>query len=575
MHLVMLETNGNQRYVFSSPRLKENVGASFLLTQLVPWTQDAAADLGLPESAWVSRSSGKVILRAEESAARALISAVTARALCEAPGMDVSGVMVPMASEYVTEGDLRKVHTEAARYALSRPPAAARFPMTPFLQPGADSSLPAARVHEGSPRSLPSIVTRQAAEHARAALVDLAEQHPSLTDRAEALVRTPEQLEAFFSSDSQESEAAKAAVLHLDGNGVGAMVRDLPTHLRCLPPEVIREEIGGDLHTDHPEDHPDLLRRALLVVNERMNAAMRQAFLEGWAEVARLAEAREPSSETGGGVIPVVPVILGGDDATVITAGRYALPFAAAFLAAFEEATAKDTLLCALNGGAGLTAGAGVAITDRSFPFQLAYKLAESLASKAKTVGKSLPTPRSTLMHHVLYDSTLLDADGVLSSYKPFDDPFTPGDPLNGPTARPFVVDARTPDVDGGAGRPCHGERWSGMLARVAWFQGLLPAPGAEKEVAFPRTRAARIRRVLSDAVCAPTKSERQETLVPARREWEAAAAEPDLRALTEAIGSEQLVLDLLDLADVLPEPYLRGASDTGFAATTMEGEQA
>ena len=570
MHLVMLETNGNQRYVFSSPRLKENVGASFLLTQLVPWTQDATADLGLPESAWVSRSSGKVILRVEESAARALISAVTARALCEAPGMDVSGVMVPMASEHVTEDDLRKVHTEAARYALSRPPAAARFPMTPFLQPGADSSLPAARVHEGSPRSLPSIVTRQAAEHARAALVDLAEQHPSLTDRAEALVRTPEQLEAFF-SDSQESEAAKAAVLHLDGNGVGAMVRDLPTHLRRLPPEVIREEIGADLQADHP----DLLRRALLVVNERMNAAMRQAFLEGWAEVARLAEARETSSGTGGGVIPVVPVILGGDDATVITAGRYALPFAAAFLTAFEKATAQDTLLCALNDGAGLTAGAGVAITDRSFPFQLAYKLAESLASKAKTVGKSLPTPRSTLMHHVLYDSTLLDAEGVLSSYKPFDDPFTPGAPLNGPTARPFVVDARMPDLDGGAGRACHGERWSGMLARVAWFQGLLPAPGAEKEVAFPRTRAARIRRVLSDAVCAPTKRERDETLATARREWEAAAAEPDLRALTEAIGSEMLVLDLLDLADVLPEPYLRDVPDTEVAATTMEGEQA
>ena len=155
-----------------------------------------------------------------------------------------------------------------------------------------------------------------------------------------------------------------------------------------------------------------------------------------------------------------------GDDATVITAGRYALPFAAAFLTAFEEATAKDTLLCALNGGAGLTAGAGVAITDRSFPFQLAYKLAESLASKAKTVGKSLPTPRSTLMHHVLYDSTLLDAEGVLSSYKPFDDPFTPEDPLNGPTARPFVVDARTPDLDDGAEQPCHGERWSRMLAR-------------------------------------------------------------------------------------------------------------
>lgn len=579
MHLVMLETNGNQRYVFSSPRLKENVGASFLLTRLEPWTTDAAQQLGLPDSAWVSRSSGKVILRAEEGAARTLISAVTERAACEAPGMDVSGVMVPMAGEHVTGKDLSAVHTEAARYALSRPPAAARFPMTPFLEPGADTLLPAAQVHEGAPRSLPSIAARQAAEKARAHLIELAEKHRALKDRAEVLVRTPEQLEAFFSSGSQESEAAKAAVLHLDGNGVGAMVRDLPKHLLALPRDIIRAEISEDLNAGHP----DLLRRALLVLNERLTEAMTRAFLEGWEEVARLsdAEAAASSAEDApeASVVPVVPVILGGDDATVITAGRYALPFAAAFLTAFEEATAQDTLLRALNGGAGLTAGAGVAITDRSFPFHLAYKLAERLASRAKAMGKSLDTPRSTLMHHVLYDSTLLDPEQILSFYSPFKDnsPFDtdsrPGSPLNGPTARPFIVDARTPDLGVGTEQPHHGERWSAMLARAAWFQGIEPAPGADGEVPFPHTRAARIRRALSGAASSPTKDACEEALAPARTEWRAAAREPGLEALTEAIGSERLVLDLLDLADVLPESYLRGAA-TPATTTATKGEQ-
>jgi len=33
----MLETNGNQRFIFSSPRLRDNVGASSLLTKLEQW----------------------------------------------------------------------------------------------------------------------------------------------------------------------------------------------------------------------------------------------------------------------------------------------------------------------------------------------------------------------------------------------------------------------------------------------------------------------------------------------------------------------------------------------------------
>ena len=78
MQLVMLETNGNQRYIFSSPRLRDNIGASSLLTRLEQWTGEALvstgaaeawrASHGLPpapdadESQWVSRSSGKVIV---------------------------------------------------------------------------------------------------------------------------------------------------------------------------------------------------------------------------------------------------------------------------------------------------------------------------------------------------------------------------------------------------------------------------------------------------------------------------------------------------------------------------------
>ena len=74
--LVMLQTNSNQPYIFSSPRLREQIGASFEITLLSRWVKEAAFDMKLPSMStskegtkalpatfWVSDSSGKVIVR--------------------------------------------------------------------------------------------------------------------------------------------------------------------------------------------------------------------------------------------------------------------------------------------------------------------------------------------------------------------------------------------------------------------------------------------------------------------------------------------------------------------------------
>ncbi|WP_276670589.1 hypothetical protein [Schaalia cardiffensis] len=91
MYLVMLETNGNQPFIFSSPRLRENIGASYQLTRLKEWTQEV---LRISEESpqWVSRSSGKVIVRTDsEEEASELIRCVTATAAAQAPGLDELG----------------------------------------------------------------------------------------------------------------------------------------------------------------------------------------------------------------------------------------------------------------------------------------------------------------------------------------------------------------------------------------------------------------------------------------------------------------------------------------------------
>ena len=663
MKLVMLETNGNQRFVFSSSRLRENVGASYLITQLADWTEQAANCLGIDKFGWISKSSGKVILTAAtEDYARKLIGQVTRKAFSAAPGLDVSGVFVDMCDPgnevkrpRISNRDLKEVHRKAAEYALNRPPAQARFSQMPFLQRGRDSALPAssrldvcdeAKDDRETALSLSSRVCRYRANDARHHFMKLAEDyflkviegHWSANKIKELLVRDPTKLEekleekrkktlinelleefkgnidSTFSKDTKKQETdkrksrarndqvraegehegqtedelidrkdrtederlSKVAVIHIDGNGVGGIMRDLVGTLKRIPRPVFEEEVpdAQDYSTATEEDVPShALRCFLLEINGRLEEAMQKSFLTAWAEVAFLAEKEVKDIAA----IPVVPVILGGDDATVITDATYALPFTEKFLTAFEEETGKDALLkylgpksrqgiggCAKgigedenaesaggtaksmgkdrsadgagesadnNGenaeresknaesanekqGGPMTAAAGVAIIPRKFPFHIAYDLAERLIKSAKALGKEPEKECSTLSFHVLFDSTVLDPDELLRSYKSF-------------TRRPFKIfsdvvreavakNENSKASERAAEGPDENPKWNEMCKRTRLFIGLPQNQGSGKDsnglprtdpksspnekLRFPMTRATRIRKIQSDA---------------------------------------------------------------------------
>ena len=634
MHLVMLETNGNQRFIFSSPRLRDSVGASSLLTKLEQWTAHellatgAAAAWctarGLPddrephESQWVSQSSGKVIFLVDTpQQAKDVIGAVTRTALAEAPGMDVSGVFIflPTPSDsqpgsvYVTESALKEVHAEAARYALQRPPAEARFSQLPFLSRAKDSSLPAspplatrdeAKDDRQDALSLTSRVRRYRAYQARLDLLKTGvNRSPDLSDKQALLIRDPTMLakklhqvfvegiepvgdegrpspeesiargakefgplERAIQTNPDASSTAspdtdsgdytflsKVAVIHIDGNGVGGIMKDLNDSKDRVAPAEFQEEIGCD------RDDPDALRRFLLAVNERLQNAVEHAFAAAWTRIDELSYRDDKRAGREHAAIPVVPVILGGDDVTVITSGDYALPFAAAYLRYYEEATCSDPILRYLTPPEGqdtgpMTAAAGVAIVKRNFPFHIAYELAEKLVERAKKVGKTTQPPCSTLDYHVLFDTTVLDASEILRGYKDF-------------TTRPF----RLLDDDSTSPRcscdTCHPgeepsdssktdrphESWEVTRRRVARFKGMSLGSTDESRSKtdlepFPRTRAARIRGLLS--------SGRTQT---ADDEWKVAREEVGDWIDTE-LGGVGAVFDLLELSDLLPPSF-------------------
>ena len=567
MELVLFDIHAKQRFIFSSTRLKENVGASFQITLLDSWVGESVAKLNL-SAQWVSRSSGRLLLMLDcDSSARKLIGEVTRRAHAEAPEMDVSGVFVHMVGSYLSGDDLRAVDHVAYQYALNRSPALSRFAQMPFLLRANDSSLPAAPSYadsgevaapssalDGRALSLPAQVKVRQANIARDHFLNLARVQRLLYDEDEKLARDPTKLEELLQTASEGGVGvpSKIAVIHIDGNGVGGVMRRLD--------EVLSEKGGalkGELEV--AEGDSDALRVFVLKISERLDAAVKLAFRSAWERVAKLARKDAEDSNRRYTAIPVVPVILGGDDVTVITSGDYALPFAAAYLRHYEDATGNDPILRYLTPPKGqdtspMTAAAGVAIVKRNFPFHIAYELAEKLVERAKKVGKTAQPPCSTLDYHVLFDTTVLDASEALRGYESF-------------TTRPFrLLNDDTPSTpctcnDGSGGgedstsadsstNGLRHESWEATCRRVARFKGVPLGSTDESRnetdfEPFPRTRAARIRGLLS--------SGRTQT---ADVEWKAAREDVGDWIDTE-LGGLGAVFDLLELSDLLPPSFL------------------
>ena len=550
-YLVMLQTNSNQPFIFSSPRLREQIGASFEITLLSRWVKKEAEKLlkpkPLPTSFWVSNSSGKVIVRftddegAPKNLAKQLIREVTLRALTDAPGLDVTGVFIEATFERVDARDLNKLDRVFLDYSLNRRPAAARFPQFPFLERADESALPASSSlevlnfsarftdsliqpynhDEGSSLSLPSRVKRALATTSRKMQVEdvndrLAKHDKKLTKEP---LLDPTKLAAAF-QDGEESEDTKdmlssVGVVHIDGNGVGAIMRDLES----------AHEAVNDVASKQPNVMNMLTRSGIgdfqsfiMEVNRRLDNVVKDAIALSWYDVQKL---------TPKTTVPIVPVLVGGDDVTVYTDGRYAIPFAEAYIHHYEELTKDDDLLSVLAIVAGgkkpdaperdhfesgdyiiqkpgpLTASAGVAIVGRNFPFHIAYDLAEELVERGKKLGKKPGTvPCSTINFHVLRDATVLDPEDTLNEYK-------------GRSQRPFLIGCYAPQRIGDATTTSAEETptttsqplssWARILQAAAAFDGKKPDdPTQPTGDPFPRARANRIVKLLADYVNVP-----------------------------------------------------------------------
>lgn len=179
------------------------------------------------------------------------------------------------------------------------------------------------------------------------------------------------------------------AVIHADGNGLGQIV----------------QKIGCDA-------------ARFKQFSQNLDEATTRAAVTAYRHVVEKYHIAEED------VIPVRPIVLGGDDLTVICRADLALEYTKVFIEEFEKETKEKlgTQIQEKNIFCGdvtdcLTACAGIAYIKSSYPFYYGYDLAEALCKRAKSDAKANikdgELPKSCLMFHKVQDSFTEEWDAI------------------------------------------------------------------------------------------------------------------------------------------------------------------
>jgi len=166
----------------------------------------------------------------------------------------------------------------------------------------------------------------------------------------------------------------KVAVIHADGNGLGKLLQNLAKKLETNSLDI---------------------KEVFTKFSKAIDNATKKAAKEAYDNMGSPEDFR--------------PIVLGGDDLSVICSADIAIDFTNHFLKLFEKYT-KEELKELVNGynlnefKNGLTACAGITFANEKYPFHYSINLAEELCSYAKTQSKKINdtlAPSSLMFYNV------------------------------------------------------------------------------------------------------------------------------------------------------------------------------
>lgn len=356
--------HGIQSFIFDTGKLKEIIGASEYIEQLCTSTFQEAVGESYVEDNHIIGAAGKIqYLFNDKYSCQELIYDFSKSIQEEVPGLTFSQAVVEV------KGDLEDAHISLLEKRLAMQRSKAKVP-----------------------HGLGWMITERArrtggnaihSKNIKDDIIDRAQQTKEVTARKTTLLGkligddesvSEKNAPKLFENLLKSKETGWIAVVHADGNNLGKIIQEIKDFLAKK----------NNIH----------LHEVLKKFSANLDLATRKAAAQAYQRVVKPVFELEKAGNSNA-FLPIRPVLLGGDDITLVIRGELALDFTAEFLTAFSYQTKqafqpliKDYGLHMLESG--LTACAGISYIKFNFPFHYGVNLSESLCKYSKTHSKAI-----------------------------------------------------------------------------------------------------------------------------------------------------------------------------------------
>lgn len=368
MYVVIADTAQIQPYIFGSNRLKENIGASYLVAQATTSWAEGCLPAGMEKL--YAGGGNFVALADDETAAISFVQALSQKVLLEAPGLQLVMTHRKREDRETLATAVTNTFAQLAQQKQARPH---REPLLGLgvTQMCRSTALPAVGFDE-TDRNRP--VSAEI-------LAKLAANQPA-TKRLVDELNPPDGFSYprdFDDLGREKGEESHIAIVHADGNGMGQKFISLNLEYANDPDDEAYKQAIQKLSEDVNKAGLAALQATVDALYGRIcrdESTHKDAIRQRNANGDMIAEVLL-KQENGTTYLPFRPLVFGGDDVTFVCDGRLGISLAIEYLRQFEAQTKAIF-------GETFTACAGIAIVKSHYPFARAYELAAELCGKAK-----------------------------------------------------------------------------------------------------------------------------------------------------------------------------------------------